>query len=150
MHKAMYGAIIGDMVGSIYERSPIRTKDFPFFSRDAYNTCDTVMTVAVYRALKAYEAACDGASGPDDIKGASNAGAHGFVDTYPEPDKKASCQADALKAFKMALIAELLTLGRAYPRAGYGKKFIWWLFGDNPAPYGSNGNGSAMRVSIDR
>jgi len=33
MNKAMHGAIIGDMVGSIYERNPIRTKDFPFFQR---------------------------------------------------------------------------------------------------------------------
>ena len=47
MNKATYGAIIGDMVGSIYERNPIRTKDFPFFSRDSHFTDDTVMTMAV-------------------------------------------------------------------------------------------------------
>ena len=131
MHKAMYGTIIGDMVGSIYERNPIRTKDFPFFSRDSRFTDDTVMTASVYRALKAYEKACDRASNQPSDKTAS----------HPHD------QADALEAFKDALIAEMRTLGRAYPRAGYGKKFIWWLFGDNPAPYGSYGNGSAMRVS---
>ena len=37
--------------------------------------------------------------------------------------------------------------GRRYPRAGYGHKFRYWLTADNPQPYGSYGNGSAMRVS---
>lgn len=37
--------------------------------------------------------------------------------------------------------------GRRYPRAGYGGKFIEWIFADDPKPYGSWGNGSAMRVS---
>ena len=38
-------------------------------------------------------------------------------------------------------------LGRAYPTAGYGGRFNHWLYDDHPAPYGSLGNGSAMRVS---
>ena len=37
--------------------------------------------------------------------------------------------------------------GRKYINAGYGAKFIRWLMLDNPGPYGSFGNGSAMRVS---
>lgn len=37
--------------------------------------------------------------------------------------------------------------GRKYPRAGYGGKFYAWIFSDDPRPYGSWGNGSAMRVS---
>ena len=36
--------------------------------------------------------------------------------------------------------------GRVYPR-GYGGRFKQWLCSDNPEPYGSWGNGSAMRVS---
>lgn len=36
--------------------------------------------------------------------------------------------------------------GRRYPRAGYGGTFVHWLLGDDPAPYNSWGNGSAMRV----
>jgi ADP-ribosylglycohydrolase len=36
--------------------------------------------------------------------------------------------------------------GNAYPRAGYGSSFIAWLGGDDKLPYGSWGNGSAMRV----
>lgn len=37
--------------------------------------------------------------------------------------------------------------GRKYPYAGYGGKFIHWLQVDDESPYGSWGNGSAMRVS---
>ena len=35
----------------------------------------------------------------------------------------------------------------AYPNAGYGRTFIRWAFHRNLEPYGSWGNGSAMRVS---
>lgn len=37
--------------------------------------------------------------------------------------------------------------GKLYPHAGYGKQFKNWLTADNPQPYGSWGNGAAMRVS---
>ncbi|WP_204246894.1 ADP-ribosylglycohydrolase family protein [Blautia sp. An249] len=37
-------------------------------------------------------------------------------------------------------------LGRRYPEAGYGGRFYNWIFSDNPQPYGSYGNGAAMRV----
>lgn len=37
--------------------------------------------------------------------------------------------------------------GRAFPDAGYGASFIRWLFLEDPQPYGSCGNGAAMRVS---
>ena len=37
--------------------------------------------------------------------------------------------------------------GRKYPYAGYGGRFIHWIHSDDPMPYGSFGNGSAMRVS---
>ena len=36
--------------------------------------------------------------------------------------------------------------GNRYPRAGYGGAFRGWLVRDDLAPYGSFGNGSAMRV----
>ncbi|MFN2567218.1 MAG: ADP-ribosylglycohydrolase family protein [Gemmatimonadaceae bacterium] len=38
-------------------------------------------------------------------------------------------------------------LGRRYPAAGYGASFYSWLFSDDPRPYNSWGNGSAMRVA---
>ena len=37
--------------------------------------------------------------------------------------------------------------GRKYPNAGYGGMFRQWLAEENPEPYNSFGNGSAMRVS---
>lgn len=37
--------------------------------------------------------------------------------------------------------------GKKYPDSGYGDMFKRWLYSDNPKPYNSFGNGSAMRVS---
>lgn len=37
--------------------------------------------------------------------------------------------------------------GKKYPNAGYGSRFIHWVLTDEPTPYNSLGNGSAMRVS---
>lgn len=47
----MLGAIVGDVVGSIYERQNIKTKDFPLFSPACTYTDDTVLTVAVADTL---------------------------------------------------------------------------------------------------
>lgn len=47
----MLGAIIGDIVGSIYEWHNIKTKEFPLFSDDCRFTDDTVMTCAVAEAI---------------------------------------------------------------------------------------------------
>lgn len=43
--------------------------------------------------------------------------------------------------------SSLWEYGRRYPGRGYGGFFRAWLASDNPQPYGSYGNGSAMRVS---
>lgn len=45
------------------------------------------------------------------------------------------------------LVACMQRLGRKYPNAGYGGLFSKWLHDPHPQPYGSYGNGSAMRVS---
>jgi len=45
------------------------------------------------------------------------------------------------------LVKSLQTLGRRYYRSGYGRMFRKWLLSDDPKPYNSFGNGSAMRVS---
>lgn len=47
----MIGAIIGDIVGSIYEFDNIKTKDFKLFDHQCMFTDDTVMTIAVGKAL---------------------------------------------------------------------------------------------------
>ena len=48
---------------------------------------------------------------------------------------------------KAALVSSMQTWGKHYPYAGYGGMFVEWLYEKNPKPYGSFGNGSAMRVS---
>ena len=47
----MLGAIIGDIVGSVYEWHNIKTKDFPLFRDDCFFTDDTVMSIATADAL---------------------------------------------------------------------------------------------------
>ena len=48
---------------------------------------------------------------------------------------------------RAALIESMRKWGRKYPDAGYGGMFYSWLHSKHPEPYGSYGNGSAMRVS---
>lgn len=109
----MYGAILGDIIGSPYEfdENNIKTKEFELFSDRSEFTDDTVMTVAVAEALM------------DAGKGAS------------EDD------------LKKALVNSMKKYGNRYPLAGYGMNFSLWLAQDDPQPYNSMGNGSAMRVS---
>lgn len=108
----MYGAILGDIIGSPYEFDRgEKTKDFPLFPPHARFTDDTVMTVAVAEALIA---AGTGASEEN---------------------------------VKTDVVRLMQHWGRRYPRVGYGGLFRQWLVMEHPQPYGSFGNGSAMRVS---
>ncbi len=106
----MYGAILGDIIGSPYEfdRSP-KVKEFPLFSGDSEFTDDTVMTVAVAEAFLSRETRTD--------------------------------------LLRERLIRTMQRYGNDYPYAGYGARFSRWLHSTDPKPYGSYGNGSAMRVS---
>jgi ADP-ribosylglycohydrolase len=47
----MIGAIAGDIIGSVYEGSGLKTKDFPLFDEHCRFTDDTVLTVAVAEKL---------------------------------------------------------------------------------------------------
>ena len=47
----MYGAIIGDIAGSTLEFRGKKSRDFPFFITDSDITDDTIMTIAVAKAL---------------------------------------------------------------------------------------------------
>ena len=51
------------------------------------------------------------------------------------------------KEIRAAVAASMQKWGRRYPHAGYGARFRYWLAAERPRPYGSYGNGSAMRVS---
>ena len=108
----MYGAILGDMIGSPYEFDRgDKTKVFPLFVDDSEFTDDSVMTVAVAEAL---------------------------LDTMDSGDDV---------AVREKLVKSMQKWGRAYPYAGYGRNFRQWLREKHPEPYGSCGNGSAMRAS---
>lgn len=99
----MLGAIIGDIVGSVYEWNNVRRKDFdPLFHPHASFTDDTVCTVAVADAL---------------VNG-RHAG-------------------EALKDWGL----------RYWDNGGWGSRFAQWLQSPELQPYGSFGNGAAMRVS---
>ena len=62
----MYGAILGDIIGSAFEFDRgDKTKDFPLFGRESVFTDDSVMTIAVAEALMDSEGKSD-----DEIKAA--------------------------------------------------------------------------------
>lgn len=108
----MYGAILGDIIGSPYEFDMgNKTKTFPLFSKNSIFTDDTVMTLAV---------------------------AEGFMNAGLGADEQ---------EIKNSIISSMQKLGALYPHAGYGIRFSSWLTDDDPRPYNSYGNGSAMRVS---
>ena len=44
-------------------------------------------------------------------------------------------------------VESMQLIGRPFPYCGYGGSFYHWMYSDNPKPYGSYGNGAAMRVS---
>ena len=108
----MYGAILGDIIGSPFEFDRgNKTKEFDLFTKGCDFTDDSVMTIAVGEALLAV-------------------GAEATV-----------------KEIEEALVTNMQDWGKRYPYAGYGGRFRYWLRERNPKPYGSYGNGSAMRVS---
>ena len=123
----MLGAIIGDTVGSAYEFQNTKDYHFKLFLSESNYTDDSVMTMAVASWL------------------------------LSDPDHTYQKLEDA-----MVLFAEKCPC----PMGGYGAGFYYWLFrpgqlfpfddryGASPYesrtgrhPYGSYGNGSAMRVS---
>ena len=65
----MIGAIIGDIIGSVYEVMPIKTKEFQLFPKGSGFTDDTVHTVAIADALMS------GANPVDKL--------HEYYDRYP-------------------------------------------------------------------
>ncbi len=49
--NCLYGALGGDIIGSVYEFNNIKTKDFPLFSKYSYFTDDSVLTAATAEAI---------------------------------------------------------------------------------------------------
>lgn len=100
----MFGAIIGDIVGSRFEFDNLQTRRFDWFTADCAFTDDTICTIAVMDAL---------------LHNDNDYGKHlhRWCQRYPNP------------------------------KGGYGERFAAWVRSPHPQPYGSYGNGSAMRVS---
>lgn len=99
----MLGAIIGDIVGSVYEFNRIKTTNFPLFSPESEFTDDTICTIAIADAIlnnMSYQYSLQY-----------------WCHYYPSP------------------------------KGGYGFSFGQWLQSHDPQPYGSWGNGCAMRIS---
>lgn len=105
----MLGAIIGDIVGSRFEWNNNRSKEFDFLTSKCHVTDDSIMSLAIAKAL--LESTSD----------------------YSDLSDNA--------------VKFMQGIGRHYPGCGYGGRFRHWIQSDNPKPYGSYGNGSAMRVS---
>ena len=99
----MIGTIAGDLIGSVYEFSRLKTKGFqPLFHPKVRFTDDTVCTVAVADAI--------------------------LADSDPQETMVRWCSSYA-------------------ENGGWGRQFALWFLSDNPQPYGSWGNGAAMRIS---
>ena len=119
----MLGAIIGDIVGSRLEFNNHRSKDFELFGKGCSVTDDSVMTLAVAKALMETEKGC----GSDVISQGSGE--------------------DFVSALRRQAVKYMQQIGRRYPACGYGGMFYRWMFNDKPQPYNSYGNGAAMRIS---
>lgn len=113
----MLGAVAGDIIGSPYE-----------FNRNNIKTTE-------------FPLFCERSRFTDDTV-MTFAVAQALMRAIPVrggvPDKN---------EFLEILIDSMHELGHAYPNIGYGSKFVLWLSHRSRTPYGSIGNGSAMRVS---
>jgi type I restriction enzyme M protein len=124
----MYGAILGDIVGSRFEFNNLKSKDFEFITKDSEITDDSIMTIAIKKVLDEYSI--------DRFK----------FQKSPDIDSK-----EFRYKFEKDIIIAMRAFGRKYPNGGYGGHFYDWLFSEDSnliySPYNSCGNGSAMRVS---
>lgn len=111
----IYGAILGDYIGSRFEFANIKTKNFELFDSTCDYTDDSIMTLAIKEACERIK-----------------------TEGYEIYEQVEQYFTEAMQKW-----------GRAYPnpKGSYGTSFAHWIFSDNPKPYNSFGNGSAMRVS---
>lgn len=113
----MIGAILGDIVGSPYE----------------FDRGDKTKNFEMFNKRCYFT---------DDTV-MTVAVAEAMLDSLDESGK--ICKSD--DEVREALVRSMQDWGHRYPDAGYGVRFSFWLLDEDPQPYGSFGNGSAMRVS---
>ena len=124
----MYGAILGDIVGSRFEFNNLKSKDFEFITKDSEITDDSIMTIAIKKVLDEYS-----------------------IDRFKFQKSLDIDSKEFRYKFEKDIIIAMRAFGRKYPNGGYGGHFYDWLFSEDSnllySPYNSCGNGSAMRVS---
>ena len=76
-------------------------------------------------------------SRPTDDSYMTLAVARALMETYGKDDE----------TIKRAVVKRMQEFGSKYPDGDYGNRFSQWLLEDDPKPYRSFGNGSAMRVA---
>ena len=117
----MLGAIIGDMVGSIYEFHPIKTKDFNIIDERMRMTDDSYLTIAVAKVLM-----------------------RNYPIFYHNESMLKRIQDDLAKEF-------VKTFEENPHAGFGGMFYMWCMSckktGKIAEPYNSFGNGSAMRIS---
>ena len=113
----MLGAIIGDIVGSRFEFDPHKSKEFNLFGEDGLSRRKCRFTDDSVMTFAVADALLSAPEGCDE------------------------------KRLSAEFIYRFHLYGKEYPRAGYGERFFDWLCDNEVEPYGSYGNGSAMRVS---
>lgn len=119
----MLGAIIGDIVGSRFEFNTQKNKDFELFTEGCFPTDDSIITLAVAKAIMETEKSIEPSISADAANG------------------------DYHRRLGKLTVKYMQEIGRQYPDCGYGRMFARWVFSDNPEPYNSFGNGAAMRIS---
>ena len=105
----MIGAIIGDIAGSRFEGYNNKTYDFELFTNKCVFTDDTLMSLAIAKALMESK------------------------EDYSDLEENS--------------IKYMVELGLKYQLSRFGGNFFKWLKSEEHKPYGSYGNGAAMRVS---
>lgn len=113
----MFGAIIGDIAGSRFEFDNYRSKEFSLFGNDGIARLECGYTDDSVMTVAVAEALLDRTQGESDDD------------------------------FKRRLVERMHYHGIKRPDSGYGGYFYKWLFRGKTEPYGSFGNGSAMRVA---
>ena len=147
------GALAGDTAGSVYEFDNIKTEHFPLLTKHCYFTDDSVMTLAVAQALlDVFAPGTSAGVAPTTGAGADATTTAGVAPTTGEsvaPTTTAGAGAPSpfppsffvnaadTPELRAALIASMRTLGRRYPSAGYGGRFVSWLRSPNPQSYNS-------------
>jgi type I restriction enzyme M protein len=119
----MLGAIIGDIVGSRFEWNNHKDKHFELFTEDCRMTDDSIMTLAVAKALMETEKAME------------------YVADGQEWNSEYYILLEKMS------IGYMQAFGRRYPDCGFSRAFFQWIISDDPKAYNSFSNGAAMRIS---